>query len=130
MVKEDDWSSGELPAAKATESWKGRTIFRILAGGIESRTSVPAKSRDPARGKKGSPGDIISKANLKTAQKMREQPAALCQKRHRSSGENAPREAFHRLRQLLRMIRIFKISILLFREIRKSFREELQRSHR
>ena len=69
MVKEDDWSSGELPAAKATESWKGRTIFRILAGGIESRTSVPAKSRDPARGKKGSPGDIISKANLKTAQK-------------------------------------------------------------
>ena len=61
VVKEDDWSSSELPAAKATESWKGRTIFRILAGGIESRTSVPAKSRDPTRGKKGSPGDIISK---------------------------------------------------------------------
>ena len=39
VVKEDDWSSGELPAAKATESWQGRTIFRILAGGIESRTS-------------------------------------------------------------------------------------------
>ena len=60
-VKEDDWRSGELPASKSTESWKGRTIFRILAGGIESRTSVPAKTRDPARGKKGSPEDLISK---------------------------------------------------------------------
>ena len=49
LVKEDDWSSGELPTTKTTQSWKGRTIFRILAGGIESRTSVPAKSRDPAR---------------------------------------------------------------------------------
>ena len=41
------------------------TIFRILAGGIESRTLVPAKVCDtvcdPARGKKGSPEDIISK---------------------------------------------------------------------
>ena len=70
VVEEDDWSSGELPAAKA--------------------------------------------------------------------GENAPREAFHRERyprllflpQLLRMIRTFKTSILPFREIRKSFREELQRSLR
>ena len=35
-VKEDDWRSGELPASKSTESWKGRTIHRILAGGIES----------------------------------------------------------------------------------------------
>ena len=60
-VKEDDWRSGELPASKSTESWKGRTIFRILAGGIESKTSVPAKTRDPARGKKGSPEDLISK---------------------------------------------------------------------
>ena len=57
VVEEDDWSSGELPAAQSTESWKGRTIFKILAGGIESRTSVPAKSRDPFRGKKGSPDD-------------------------------------------------------------------------
>ena len=63
-VKEDDWRSGELPASKSTESWKGRTIFRILAGGIESKTSVPAKTRDPARGKKGSPEDLISKGKL------------------------------------------------------------------
>ena len=69
VVKEDDWSSGELPTAKATESWKGRTIFRILAGGIESRTSVPAKSSDPARGKKGSPNDIISKGKPEDSSK-------------------------------------------------------------
>ena len=37
------------------------TIFRILPGGIESKTSVPAKTRDPARGKKGSPEDLVSK---------------------------------------------------------------------
>ena len=60
-VKEDDWRSGELPASKSTESWKGRTIFRVLAGGIESKTSVPAKTRDPARGKTGSPEDLISR---------------------------------------------------------------------
>ena len=66
VVWEDDWSSGELPAAKAT---KGRTIFRILAGGIESRTSVPAKSKDPARGKKGSPDDIISKGKPEDSSK-------------------------------------------------------------
>ena len=60
-VKEDDWRSGDVPASKSTESWKGRIIFRILAGGIESKTSVPAKTCDPARGKKGSPGDLISK---------------------------------------------------------------------
>ena len=61
VVKEDDWRSGELPTAKSTGSWKGRTIFRILAGGIESRTSVPAKVCHPARGKKGSPEDLICK---------------------------------------------------------------------
>ena len=69
LVKEDDWSSGELPTTKTTESWKGRTIFRILAGGIESRTSVPAKSKDPARGKKGSPDDIISKSKPEDSSK-------------------------------------------------------------
>ena len=73
VVKEDDRSSGELPTAKATESWKGRTIFRILAGGIESRTSVPAKSSDPARGKKGSPDDIISKARILIARRLTRQ---------------------------------------------------------
>ena len=80
----------------------------------------------------------LVKASLKTAQKRQEQPVALRQERHRSSGEYAPREAFHRegyprllfLQQLLRMIRIFKTSILLFRKIRKSSREELQRSLR
>ena len=68
VVKEDDWCSGELPGSKSTESWKGRTICRILAG----------RSR-------------------KTAQEQ-EQPEALHMERHRSEGESAPREAFHRER--------------------------------
>ena len=95
VVKEDDWCSGELPGSKSTESWKGRTICRILAGGIESTTSVPAKVCDPARGKKGSPEDLIR--SRKTAQEQ-EQPEALHMERHRSEGESAPREAFHRER--------------------------------
>ena len=37
-----------------------KTVFRILPGGLESRTSVPAKSRFPARSKTGSPDDIVS----------------------------------------------------------------------
>ena len=49
------------------------TIFRILAGGIESRTSVPPKVCDtvcdPARGKKGSPEDLISKGKPEDSSK-------------------------------------------------------------
>ena len=124
VVKEDDWRSGELPASKSTESWKGRAIFRILAGGIASRTSVPAKVCDPIRRKKGSPEDLLAKVSLNTAQREREQSEALHMERHRSEGEFAPREAFHRERNpryqlllyLLRMTLIFKISIPLFLE--------------
>ena len=105
VVKEDDWRSGELPTTKSTESWKGRTIFRVLAGGIESRTLVPATVCDPARGKKRSPEDIIiAKVSLKTsqreqeqpeAQREQEQPEAFHRERYRLEGEFAPREAFH-----------------------------------
>ena len=66
VVQEDDWRSGELPAAKATESWKGRTIFRILPGSIASGTSVPAKTRG---GKNGSSEDIISKGKPEDSSK-------------------------------------------------------------
>ena len=30
LVKEDDWSSGELPATKTTESWIGRSLGYLL----------------------------------------------------------------------------------------------------
>ena len=96
VVKEDDWRSGELPTAKSTESWKGRTIFRILAGGIESKILVP-KVCDPARGKKGSPEDIISKG--KPEDSLRRTGAdAFHKERYRLEGEFVPREAFHRER--------------------------------
>ena len=55
VTHEDDWRSSEPPASKVTEPWKGRTVFQILPGGIENRTSVPAKTRDPTRRKVGSP---------------------------------------------------------------------------
>ena len=42
VTQEDNWRSSERPTAPSTESWKGRTIFKILPGGIESRTSVRA----------------------------------------------------------------------------------------
>ena len=49
VTQEDDWKVSERPTTKASESWKGRTVFRILLAGIESKTTVPAKARDPAR---------------------------------------------------------------------------------
>ena len=78
-------------------AWKGRTIFRILAGGIESRTSVPAKSRDPARGKKGSPGDIISKGKPEDSSKDAgatgsSPPGKAPVKRERTNGSVPPRK--------------------------------------
>ena len=61
VTHEDDWRSSEPPASKVTEPWKGRTVFQILPGGIENRTSVPAKTRDPTRRKVGSPDEELSK---------------------------------------------------------------------
>ena len=61
VTHEDDWRSSEPPASKVTEPWKGRTVFQILPGGIENRTSVPAKTRDPTRRKVGSPEEELSK---------------------------------------------------------------------
>ena len=61
VTHEDDWRSSEPPTSKVTEPWKGRTVFQILPGGIENRTSVPAKTRDPTRRKVGSPEEELSK---------------------------------------------------------------------
>ena len=136
VVKEDDWRSGERPTAKSTESWKGRTIFRIPAGGIESRTVVPAKVCDPARGKMGSPEDIVSRGKPEDSSKRTGAAGSFPQgkvpvrRRVRTKGSvpqgTEPKVAL----QLLRMIRIFKTSIPLFRETRTGFHEEHQRSHR
>ena len=60
VTQEDDWRSTERPTAKTPDYWRGKTVFRILPGGLESRTSVPAKSRFPGRSKTGSPDDIVN----------------------------------------------------------------------
>ena len=59
VTQEDDWRSTERGSTKTPEYWRGRTVFRILPGGLGSRTSVPAKSRGPARAKAGCPEDIV-----------------------------------------------------------------------
>ena len=73
----------EPPASKVTEPWKGRTVFQILPGGIENRTSVPAKTRDPTRRKVGSPEEELAKVSLETAQPEQERPEALHRERYR-----------------------------------------------
>ena len=60
VTQEDDWRSTERHTTRTPDHWRGK-VFRILPGGLESsRTSVPAKSRFPARSKTGSPDDIVS----------------------------------------------------------------------
>ena len=61
VTKEDNWRSPERPTSPSTESWKGRTVFKILRGGIESRTSVRANLREPGRLEIGSPDDMVSR---------------------------------------------------------------------
>ena len=89
VTHEDDWRSSEPPTSKVTEPWKGRTVFQILPGGIENRTSVPARTRDPTRHKVGSPDEV----SLETAQQEQEHPEALHQERYRREGEFALRDA-------------------------------------
>ena len=60
VTQEDDWRSTERRTTRTPDYWRGKTVFRILPGGLESRTSVPAKSRFPARSKTGSPDDIVT----------------------------------------------------------------------
>ena len=63
VTQEDDWRSTERGSTKTPEYW---------SGGLESRTSVPAKSRDPARARAGSPEDIVSKGKPEDSSKDRE----------------------------------------------------------
>ena len=71
-TQEDDWRSTERPATRTLDYWRGRTVFRILPGGLESRTSVPAKSRVPVRSKAGSPEDLVNKGKPEDSSKDRE----------------------------------------------------------
>ena len=79
-TKNDNWKDdiGKSPPRTA-EFWKGKTIFKILPGGVENRTSVPTKSAASGRKSRGSPDDIMSSKKEKPAgsSPLREEPAPV-----------------------------------------------------
>ena len=95
VTQEDDWRSTERPTAKTPDYWRGKTVFRILPGGLESRTSVPAKSRFPGRSKTGSPDDTVNTGKPEDSSRKSgtTAPEAPPLGRNRYGGESASREA-------------------------------------
>ena len=75
VTQEDDWRSTERRTTRTPDYWRGKTVFRILPGGLESRTSVPAKSRFPARLKTGLTISL-PQVSLRTAQRNQGAPEA------------------------------------------------------
>ena len=62
-VKEDDWKvSLKTKQFHSPEAWRGRTIFKILPGGIENRTSVKVRSTASGPKRRGKPDDELIKA--------------------------------------------------------------------
>ena len=62
-VKEDDWKvSVKAKQFHSPQAWKGKTIFKILPGGIENRTSVKVRSAASGPKRRGKPDDELIKA--------------------------------------------------------------------
>ena len=62
-VKEDDWkASVKTKQFHSPQAWKGKTIFKILPGGIENRTSVKVRSTASGPKRRGKPDDELIKA--------------------------------------------------------------------
>ena len=62
-VKEDDWkASVKTKQFHSPQAWKGRTILKILPGGIENRTSVKVRSTASGPKRRGKPDDKLLKA--------------------------------------------------------------------
>ena len=62
-VKEYDWkASVKTKQFHSPQAWKGRTIFKILPGGIENRTSVKVRSTASGPKIRGKPDDELIKA--------------------------------------------------------------------
>ena len=71
-VKEDDWK-GRFESKNSfhsPEAWRGRTIFKILPGGIENRTSVKVRSTASGPKRRGRPDDELIKANKGASEKV------------------------------------------------------------
>ena len=61
-VKEDDWkASVKTKQFHSPKAWRGRTIFKILPGGIENRTSVKVRSTASGPTRRGKPDDELIK---------------------------------------------------------------------
>ena len=62
-VKEDDWkASVKTKQFHSPQAWKGKTIFKILPGGIENRTSVKVRPTASGPKRRGKPDDELIKA--------------------------------------------------------------------
>ena len=62
-VKEDDWkASVKTKQPHPPQAWKGKTIFKILPGGSENRTSVKVRSTASGPKRRGKPDDELIKA--------------------------------------------------------------------
>ena len=69
-VKEDDWKVGlKAKQFHSPEAWRGRTIFKILPGGIENRTSVKVRSTASGPKRRGKPDDEPIRANKGASEK-------------------------------------------------------------
>ena len=62
-VKEDDWkASVKTKQFHSPKAWRVRTVFKILPGGIENRTSVKVRSTASGPKRRGKPDDELIKA--------------------------------------------------------------------
>ena len=62
-VKEDDWkASVKTKQFHSPKAWRGRTVFKILLGGIGNRTSVKVRSTASGPKRRGKPDDELIKA--------------------------------------------------------------------
>ena len=69
-VKEDDWKASiKTKQFHSPQAWKGKTIFKILPGGIENRTSVKVRSAASGPKRRGKPDDELIKAKKGESEK-------------------------------------------------------------
>ena len=79
-VKEDDWkASVKTKQFHSPQAWRGKTIFKILPGGIENRTSV--KVRSTASGPKREESQMTNSSRLER-ENQRNQAEALLWERY------------------------------------------------
>ena len=62
-IKEDDWKASlKTKQFHSPQAWQGKTIFKILPGGIENRASMKVRSTASGPKRRGKPDDELIKA--------------------------------------------------------------------